>query len=296
VVSLLAILHFIGGPLMVLGGGIMLVASPSSDGGALMTGLGLVYLVLGALSLVCGIGLWKLKGYGRTIQIVFSVIGLLGIPVGTVISILILVYMNKPGVKVLFSETPPARLSAADIAEVQKLSESSGLVVGLVAVAVLLVGVALVGIIAAIAIPSLLRARMSANEASVIGDLRSIISAQAAYSASNGGFYDQLECLARPQDCIPGYPAEGPTFLQEVPLPVKNGYQREFRPGTPGEGTGISPSSVSSFVYLAYPAVPGTTGSRAFCADQTGRICVTMDGSMPPVVDGQCDPACVPLQ
>ena len=54
----------------------------------------------------------------------------------------------------------------------------------------------ILGIVAAIAIPSLLRARVSANEAATIGDIRAIISAQAQYQSANGGFYDRLECLA----------------------------------------------------------------------------------------------------
>src|SRR5438105_15256220 len=54
----------------------------------------------------------------------------------------------------------------------------------------LLIVVAIIGIIAAIAVPGLLRARMSGNEASGIGSLRSINSGQAAFSSScGGGFY-----------------------------------------------------------------------------------------------------------
>ena len=48
----------------------------------------------------------------------------------------------------------------------------------------LLIVVAIIGIIAAIAVPGLLRARMSGNEASAIGSMRSINSAEATYSAS----------------------------------------------------------------------------------------------------------------
>src|SRR5258706_10787325 len=53
----------------------------------------------------------------------------------------------------------------------------------------LLIVVAIIGIIAAIAIPGLLRARMAGNEASGIGSLRAINSGPAAYSSScaNGG-------------------------------------------------------------------------------------------------------------
>ncbi len=54
----------------------------------------------------------------------------------------------------------------------------------------LLIVVAIIGIIAAIAVPGLLRARMSGNEASAIGSLRAINSAQSTYAASCGsGFY-----------------------------------------------------------------------------------------------------------
>ncbi len=54
----------------------------------------------------------------------------------------------------------------------------------------LLIVVAIIGIIAAIAVPGLLRARMSGNESSAIGSLRSINSAQSTYASScaNGGF------------------------------------------------------------------------------------------------------------
>ena len=62
----------------------------------------------------------------------------------------------------------------------------------------LLIVVAIIGIIAAIAIPSLLRARVSANESATIGDIRTLISAQAAYHAANGGFYGPLTCLVAP--------------------------------------------------------------------------------------------------
>ena len=59
----------------------------------------------------------------------------------------------------------------------------------------LLIVVAIIGIIAAIAIPSLLRARVSANESATIGDIRTVISAQAAYQSANGGWYDRLAQL-----------------------------------------------------------------------------------------------------
>jgi len=62
----------------------------------------------------------------------------------------------------------------------------------------LLIVVAIIGIIAAIAVPGLLRARMSGNEASGIGSLRAINSAQASYSsaAGSGGYAILLATLS----------------------------------------------------------------------------------------------------
>ena len=80
----------------------------------------------------------------------------------------------------------------------------------------LLIVVAIIGIIAAIAIPSLLRARVAANEAAVIGDTRTIISAEAAYHAANSGYYGSITCLSVPSGCIPSYPLAAPTFLDST--------------------------------------------------------------------------------
>src|SRR5215467_9115162 len=64
----------------------------------------------------------------------------------------------------------------------------------------LLIVVAIIGIIAAIAVPGLLRARMSGNEASAIGSMRAVNSAQSTYSSScaSGGYAQTLEDLALP--------------------------------------------------------------------------------------------------
>ena len=148
------------------------------------------------------------------------------------------------------------------------------------AVSLLLV-VAIIGIIAAIAIPSLLRARVSANESAAIGDVRSLISAQAAF-ASVAGSYGTPECLASPSSpgCIVGYPATSPTFIDESigSLGPKTGYDRAFVPGEAWP-TERNPNGFETFCYSAFPSVAGQTGVRSFGADHTGRICVDSDGS-----------------
>src|ERR1051325_9199648 len=64
----------------------------------------------------------------------------------------------------------------------------------------LLIVVAIIGIIAAIAVPGLLRARMSGNESSAIGSLRAVNSAQASYSSAcgQGGYATSLTILGTP--------------------------------------------------------------------------------------------------
>src|SRR5262244_3350060 len=63
----------------------------------------------------------------------------------------------------------------------------------------LLIVVAIIGVIAAIAVPGLLRARMSGNEASAIGSLRAINSGESIYASSCGGngYAQSLEDLAQ---------------------------------------------------------------------------------------------------
>ena len=135
----------------------------------------------------------------------------------------------------------------------------------------LLIVVAIIGIIAAIAIPSLLRARVSANEAAAIGDTRTVISGEAAYQSANSGFYGTLTCLSTPGTCITQY--TGPTFLDasiagSVTV-TKQGYNRTWTEVTNANGpTG----SVDVFCYQATPAVAGKTGVRSFGGDSSGVI------------------------
>jgi type IV pilus assembly protein PilA len=154
----------------------------------------------------------------------------------------------------------------------------------------LLIVVAIIGIIAAIAIPSLLRARVSANESATIGDIRTVISAQAAYQSANGGWYDgNLSCLNAPfTGCIPNYPTNAPTFLDTniAAQEPKSGYNRSFQAGpapVPVPNANLSSgTSVASYAYLASPVNQGQTGVRGFGGDSSGVLCFTSNGDVPP--------------
>ena len=131
------------------------------------------------------------------------------------------------------------------------------------------------------------------NEAAAIADLEAIISAEAAYQVANAGFYDKPPCLLRPSSCIPGYPAEAPTFLDEAlaSFTIKDGYGRAFftRPGTEKPGKDASPTSAGGYAVILWPDKVGKTGQRAFCGDADGVICFNEHGSMPNLSpEGRC--------
>jgi prepilin-type N-terminal cleavage/methylation domain-containing protein len=153
----------------------------------------------------------------------------------------------------------------------------------------LLIVVAIIGIIAAIAIPSLLRARVSANESATIGDIRTVISAQAAFQSANGGWYTgAITCLNQVTTmvCIPSYPANAPTFIDSniASLGAKSGYARSFGAGSvpnPLNTMVSGTQSVSSYVYIATPVSQGQTGVRGFGGDSSGILCFTPSGTAP---------------
>jgi type IV pilus assembly protein PilA len=139
----------------------------------------------------------------------------------------------------------------------------------------LLIVVAIIGIIAAIAIPSLLRARMSANEAGMIGDIRTVISAEAAMQSANSGFYGSLTCLTTPTTCVLGYPTTAPTFLDPSlslngGATTKSGYVRSFTPVAGGTGTDHA-QDLNAFCYQGTPA-SAQGGVRAFGGDSSGIV------------------------
>jgi prepilin-type N-terminal cleavage/methylation domain-containing protein len=173
----------------------------------------------------------------------------------------------------------------------------------------LLIVVAIIAIVAAIALPSLLRARVSANEAATVGDIRTVISSQAAYRSANGSWFEgSIACLNSPYTgCIPGYPTNAPTFLdsQLAALQVKSGYARGFASGAAPpaavfNGLISSPTSSTGYVYDATPVSQGQTGVRGFGGDHSGLVCVNPAGQRPATTGlialDTASPTCSPLQ
>jgi type IV pilus assembly protein PilA len=147
----------------------------------------------------------------------------------------------------------------------------------------LLIVVAIIGIIAAIAVPGLLRARMSGNESSAIGSLRAINSGQSTFSSScaSGAYAQSLEDLAAPV----GTSSAG--FISpdlNVNGILKSGYIVNLEPG---EEQATNPLPVAcngtdpdiSYFAEAHPANVGSTGQRSFATDQRSTIFQDPDGN-----------------
>ena len=158
----------------------------------------------------------------------------------------------------------------------------------------LLVVVAIIGIIAAIAVPSLLRARVSATEAQAIADIRAVMTAEEAYAAANCGLYSDVVNLCRVGgDCvgvgIPRYPANAPEFLNgdlgRVSPYLKSGYERRWEEDI---STDFDPSrcdgdSVVAYCYHATPFLHGISGVRGFMGYSiTSAIYVDTTGAAVP--------------
>jgi type IV pilus assembly protein PilA len=145
----------------------------------------------------------------------------------------------------------------------------------------LLIVVAIIGIIAAIAVPGLLRARMSGNEASAIGSLRAINSGQAAFSSScaSGGYAVTLVQLSTAPTAGGGQGFISPD-LSTDPISKKSGYDISLAVGTTAAPVVVAAADTCNAVANALPsyfakASPqsfGGTGSRHFGTDERGTI------------------------
>jgi type IV pilus assembly protein PilA len=158
----------------------------------------------------------------------------------------------------------------------------------------LLIVVAIIGIIAAIAIPGLLRARIAGNEASAIGSLRTINSSQASFASScaNGFYAQDLTGLA----AVPtagGAPFISPDLGAAASV-QKSGYDVAME-GDGVAGTVVACNEVpaaelwSAYFANADPISPMSSGTRYFFTNTFGTIYA--DATAPIVGDGSTLPA-----
>ncbi|MBZ5528276.1 MAG: prepilin-type N-terminal cleavage/methylation domain-containing protein [Acidobacteriia bacterium] len=142
----------------------------------------------------------------------------------------------------------------------------------------LLIVVAIILIIAAIAIPNLLRAKMAANEASAVGSMRSISTAEIGYSTNYpaSGFSVDLASLggsAALCATATGATATSACLIDDTLATAitagtaRSGYFFTYATTAPASGT-----IVTAYTITGTPANPGVTGQSYFFADQLGVI------------------------
>jgi type IV pilus assembly protein PilA len=128
----------------------------------------------------------------------------------------------------------------------------------------LLIVVAIILIIAAIAIPNLIKSKMAANEASAVGSVRTINTGEVNYAAScpATGFSASLTELNTGALC-----AGGKGIIDNVlAAGAKSGYTFKYTPAKGGDGL------FDTYVSTGTASTLGTTGQRMFCSSQTGVI------------------------
>jgi type IV pilus assembly protein PilA len=152
----------------------------------------------------------------------------------------------------------------------------------------LLIVVAIILIIAAIAIPNLLRARIAANEASAASGIRTVNTAQVAFNSTYPaqGYAPDLKAMGPQGGCAP--PTVGSACLLDAVMAkdpaTKGGYVYKF----------IGDGKVPSWGYTvsADPATPNQSGVRSFCSFADAVVRFTPSAAL----GGTCPPATRPLE
>ena len=149
----------------------------------------------------------------------------------------------------------------------------AGLVLGYLGIAL----IPFLLIIAAIAIPNLLRARNAANEAAAAAAIRNINRAQVTYQSQfpTIGYAADLTSLGGRSPCTSS-PATACLIDERLAVatepPGKNGYIFALSRSSDG----------SQYLVTAVPVTPHQTGLRTFCSTEDGEIRVDFDGAMIP--------------
>jgi prepilin-type N-terminal cleavage/methylation domain-containing protein len=133
----------------------------------------------------------------------------------------------------------------------------------------LLIVVAIILIIAAIAIPNLLRSKIAANQASAVGSLRTLNTACIAYSTSYGQFPGALTNLGPIASGGTASSTSADLIDSVLAAGTKSGYTFEFTVG----------GSNQSYTITATPITAAVTGQNMYFTDQSGVIRVNTSGA-----------------
>ena len=133
----------------------------------------------------------------------------------------------------------------------------------------IMIVVAIIALLAAIAIPNLLRARLAANESAAIAALKTVASAAHTFRAANPNYPTTLQAL---------YTGLTPPYIDAVlgsATGIKQGYTFVLAPIT------TTTAGDSGFTATALPLTVGVTGNRGFFVDTSGVITYTANGTAP---------------
>jgi type IV pilus assembly protein PilA len=152
----------------------------------------------------------------------------------------------------------------------------------------LLIVVAIIGIIAAIAVPGLLRARMSGNETSAIGGMRAINTSEVSYSSGcgNGSYAVLFDTLGdAPPGGTQGFLSEDLSRAAGGETPLKSGYTYGLVAGLGGAAGPNDCNGVVTnvtFYATAFPTSWASTGNRAFATSAAGAVWQNVASVAPP--------------
>jgi type IV pilus assembly protein PilA len=149
----------------------------------------------------------------------------------------------------------------------------------------LLIVVAIILIIAAIAIPNLLRSRIAANQASAVESIRMINTSEVSYSVTFGkGYSGNLVDLGPPAAGMPVTDTAAGLLDEVLATGQKSGYTFVYSPSLPDPNGHFNGYSI-----LGDPSQPGTSGTTFYFSDQTavirGNTSGTAAASDSPVAD-----------
>jgi type II secretory pathway pseudopilin PulG len=140
---------------------------------------------------------------------------------------------------------------------------------------------AIIGLIAAIAVPTIFRSRMAANETAAVATIRNVTTAQLTYALTCGyGLY----ASSFPDLGDPNGDGYLPYDLTSNPMPIKTGYVYDLQPGLVGpSGLADCHGNATSLDYYitAAPQAIGDTGNRAFASNQGNVIWQDAAGNPP---------------
>jgi prepilin-type N-terminal cleavage/methylation domain-containing protein len=138
----------------------------------------------------------------------------------------------------------------------------------------LLIVVTIILIIAAIAIPNLMRSKIQANETAAVGALKALTESALLYSNTYGGFPHALSEMGPASGGTSPTSASADLIDSVLASGTKSGYRFAYVPGTTDASGNVLVYSIT-----ATPVSQGSTGQRSFFTDQSGTIRNTTSGN-----------------